>query len=198
MSIQSIRTLLNQAGLKFSRQRESILLLLRQSKSPQTAQEITDMLNAKQSGTAKPYWPSTIYRTLDLLLEAKLVTRMEIPSSEHGAYIMLVANADSHFAVCLGCHKITPLPACPIHEIKDELGETGFQVTNHRVEIYGLCSSCKSNANSADEVSATTHSDDAHSCDTHSCDAHSDLSKHTPPERKPSGTHNHINRPYNK
>lgn len=49
-----------------------------------------------------------------------------------------------HHAVCLSCNKIFPVEVRLEPEYKDRLAEeNGFEVTEHRVEIYGFCKECK-------------------------------------------------------
>lgn len=140
-----IRDLLQKAGLKYSRQREAILRELQESERPLTAQDLSDRLNkrAETEQTTMRYWPSTIYRTLDYLLQADLVTRVDIPNCEQGAFLFHEQNADRHFAICLHCRKVIPLATCPLHPIVRELAADGFRVTRHRVEIYGTCAECR-------------------------------------------------------
>jgi Fur family ferric uptake transcriptional regulator len=49
-----------------------------------------------------------------------------------------------HNLVCSCCQRAIPVDGCPLDEFVKTLGErTGFDVTGHRLEIYGLCRDCK-------------------------------------------------------
>lgn len=156
------KDLLRQIGLKYSKPREAIIDLLASTKQPLSAREITNKLNFQTNTNKKGkkdnqdkkeqastdnqiYWPSTIYRTLEFLLPTGLISRLDIPGSEQGAYIYHGLSRERHVAVCLSCQKVIPLPECPLHQSAQTLAGMGFQVTGHRVEIYGLCEDCQSN-----------------------------------------------------
>ena len=58
----------------------------------------------------------------------------------------------THYAVCLSCHKRIPLHVCPLARMhmhthtegeEQELEESGFEITGHKLELYGYCKSCK-------------------------------------------------------
>lgn len=120
------------AGLKRTRQREAVLLALSESDKPLTAEEIYE----KTDNIAM----STIYRTIDRLLDKGLITKTTIPMND-GVFFELTMNEHKHYAICLLCRRMKYLDACPISKTDVD----GFTVTAHRLELYGYCSECGKN-----------------------------------------------------
>lgn len=135
------KELLKRAGLRHTKQREIILEILLQSPSSLTANELSAIL--KEKDPSQNYWLSTIYRTLDFLLHAKLLTRIDFPNADEAAYIAKSNRQDQHYAVCLSCHKILPLRRCPLEDSMRQLSLQGFSTSSHRVEIFGYCEQCR-------------------------------------------------------
>ncbi|MDU1334139.1 MAG: transcriptional repressor, partial [Veillonella sp.] len=48
-----------------------------------------------------------------------------------------------HYAVCTSCGAMIPLHTCPVVEMPQELNDAGFTVTEHHLEIAGICKKCK-------------------------------------------------------
>lgn len=78
---------------------------------------------------------STIYRVLSAFMKAKIVTKKILDGNE--CYYELNDQTHSHYAVCTKCKNRIKLTACPIKSIPN------FQITDHSIEIYGLCKDCK-------------------------------------------------------
>ncbi len=45
--------------------------------------------------------------------------------------------------VCTSCGAMIPLHTCPVVEMPKELSKAGFTVTEHHLEIAGICRNCK-------------------------------------------------------
>ena len=87
-------------------------------------------------------WMSTIYRTLELLETKGIVTRTTLMGSEM-AYYEITPHTHRHYAVCMSCGAMIPLHTCPVVEMPQELNDAGFTVTEHHLEIAGICKKCK-------------------------------------------------------
>ncbi|SNV56964.1 Fur family transcriptional regulator [Veillonella rodentium] len=122
-------------GIKKTRQREAIWSILTTAKRPVTAVDIADRIG---EGTT---WMSTIYRTLELLETKGIITRTTIMGSDM-AYYEITPHTHRHYAVCTSCGTMIPLHTCPVVEMPQELTEAGFTVTEHHLEIAGLCKKC--------------------------------------------------------
>lgn len=125
-------------GVRMTPQRHAILSCLMESKSHPTADEIYKTLS--------PAYPSmsvaTIYNNLRLFVEAGLVRELTYgdDSSRFDADL-----SDHYHAICKSCGQIVDFGYPPLLEVEKAASiETGFTVQGHRMEIYGLCSSCNS------------------------------------------------------
>ena len=107
-------------GIKKTKQREAIWSVLTTANKPMTAIEIAEKL-----GDSDTTWMSTIYRTLELLETKGIVTRTTLMGSDMAYY------------------EITP-HTHPVVEMPKELSDVGFTVTEHHLEIAGLCKKCNS------------------------------------------------------
>ncbi|MBH5320237.1 peroxide-responsive transcriptional repressor PerR [Paenibacillus sp. GSMTC-2017] len=123
-------------GVRMTPQRHAILSYLMDTKSHPTADEIYKALS--------PTYPSmsvaTIYNNLRLFVEAGLVRELTYgdDSSRFDADL-----SDHYHAICKGCGQIVDFGHPPLLEVEKVASrETGFTVQGHRMEIYGLCTSC--------------------------------------------------------
>lgn len=123
-------------GLKKTRHRILVLNALEKCEYPVSAEVIFSMLKKEDINL------STIYRTLHSFEEKGLVKK-EINQDKENVF-SLIQEHDNHVLVCIKCHKKTPLPKCPYHEINEQIEEeTGYEILDHNTEIYGLCPECK-------------------------------------------------------
>ncbi len=119
-----------------SRQRERILALLKETTSHPTADWIYAQL--------KPEFPSlslgTVYRNLTILAEQGLVKKIQSGST----FDRFEARINHHYhLICTQCDTISDLELPIYKEINDRASRmTDFQIQDHRIDFYGLCSSC--------------------------------------------------------
>ena len=125
-------------GIKKTKQREAIWSVLTTADKPMTAIGIAEKL-----GDSDTTWMSTIYRTLELLETKGIVTRTTLMGSDM-AYYEITPHTHRHYAVCTSCGTIVPLHTCPVVEMPKELSDVDFTVTEHHLEIAGLCKKCNS------------------------------------------------------
>jgi len=133
------RAILKQGGLKYTKHRALILSVLGESSQPVGAGEIFLRLQTAGAGTNL----STVYRTLDTLASKGLVIKTNI-ASDTKALFELNTMEHKHHLICIGCKKMFSVDGCPIEEYEEQIGKReGFDVTGHKLEIYGFCKECK-------------------------------------------------------
>lgn len=125
-------------GMKRTRQRESILAVLKNAKQPLSAADIC-MLMEKGS---EAIWMSTVYRVLDQFVKKGLVLKTNMLNSDMSLY-EYNRFKHQHYAVCMNCRKIFPMENCPMEQFHPKLADEGFRVTGHSIEVFGFCSGCK-------------------------------------------------------
>lgn len=123
-------------GIKRTKQREAIWSVLTDATKPITAIDIAEAIS---DGIT---WMSTIYRTLEMLETKGIITRTTIMGSDM-AYYEITPHTHRHYAVCTKCGDMVPLHTCPVVEMPQELTDAGFTVTEHHLEIAGICQKCK-------------------------------------------------------
>ena len=133
------KEVLTREGVKSTKHRNAILGILERSEIPLTAEEIFLSLKDKHASI----WLSTVYRTLELLTIKNLVVKTTIMGDDKALY-ELNHNEHKHHVICIGCHKMISFLDCPVEEFEKTLKERiDFNVTGHRLEIYGYCQECK-------------------------------------------------------
>lgn len=84
----------------------------------------------------------TVYRTLEKLEWLHLVQRVH---NEDGCHAYVASReGHQHLLVCTDCHKAEYFSGDDLGELMDSLGSThGFQITDHWLQLSGICSDCK-------------------------------------------------------
>ncbi len=126
-----IEKLLGNIGLKCTRQRRDILNILRNAPQPMSVEEIYRGVENMSL--------STVYRAMELFCEKGIVQSETIRNSGE-LYYSLRDQRHCHYAICLGCNEIRYVDVCPVHE--HGLDINGFQITGHKLELYGYCNKC--------------------------------------------------------
>lgn len=80
--------------------------------------------------------PSTIYRTLDILLDKNIITKYL--NEDNKIYYSL--NKHTHYLCCIKCHKKIKLDNCPFDNT-NRLND--FIILEHSLAIKGLCKNCQ-------------------------------------------------------
>jgi len=124
-------------GLKKTRQRQLVWEALENAEAPVTVPDISARL--ERLGT--PVWLSTIYRILDQFVERGLLLKIIVTENGQAMYEINDHN-HRHYAVCLACNKIIPLEHCPVESFRPQLEGESFQITGHRLQMYGFCKGC--------------------------------------------------------
>ena len=119
-------------GLKVTTQRLKILKFLRSISRPATIEEIQTKTNII---------PSTLYRSLDKLVQVNLVNKSYFNNSS--AYYEFQIKHHHHLT-CLECGHITETD-CPIKfdVLPSTIESSGFSnIKYHSLEFYGTCKTC--------------------------------------------------------
>ncbi|NLL06543.1 MAG: transcriptional repressor [Clostridiaceae bacterium] len=133
-------TIFSQIGCKITKSRKVIIDVLVKTEIPLSAEEI--FLLVKESGASTNL--STVYRTLDLLESKGLLDKCIM--SEGKARYQLVLEGHKHHITCTSCYKSIPISVCPLEALeKDLVNKTNFNITGHKLEVYGLCPKCRKN-----------------------------------------------------
>jgi len=137
---QGKENILSRQGCKNTRSRKAVIDVLEKAETPLSAEEI--FLRIKEAGASVNL--STIYRTLELM-ESKGLVEKSIMNDSRARYEM-TGVGHRHHLICTNCHKMVPLDICPMESLeKDVCSKTKFDITGHKLELYGVCPECKNN-----------------------------------------------------
>jgi Fe2+ or Zn2+ uptake regulation protein len=89
-----------------------------------------------------PIGRATIYRTLKLLVDQGLVCRVVL---NDGAICYRAAHrSHHHHLVCVSCGATEDVHLADVEKVIDSVrGATQYDIVGHRLEMYGLCPTCK-------------------------------------------------------
>ncbi|MHB8892868.1 MAG: Fur family transcriptional regulator [Candidatus Limnocylindrales bacterium] len=103
-----------------------------------TAADLVEDAHRRQPGIGR----ATIFRALDLFTSLGLVERVDLPGGDH-AYVAC-DPVHHHHAICTGCGRSLDVDDFGLTGVLNEIGRrSGFRVTAHRLEIFGLCAACQ-------------------------------------------------------
>lgn len=86
---------------------------------------------------------STIYRTLEKLVEHNVINQINLDNQKQALY-EYAHDHHHHFLVCDTCNEVTVIHNCPVEGYGKQLeNEYGFDVKSHKIEYYGTCSNCQ-------------------------------------------------------
>ena len=84
----------------------------------------------------------TVYRTLEKLEELGLVQRVHHPQGCH--MYLRAAHGHEHLVLCTACGKAEYFSGDDISKLMDAVAaKTGFEIREHWLQLFGLCSDCK-------------------------------------------------------
>jgi Fur family transcriptional regulator, ferric uptake regulator len=126
-------------GIKNTKQRNLIFDVLKGSDLPLTAEQI--FLELKDIDASINL--STVYRILDVYVSKGIALKIGI-SDGNKTMFELNRMEHKHHLVCVGCKKMISVDGCPFEEYEKVLqSKMGFDVTGHKLEIFGYCKECK-------------------------------------------------------
>ncbi|MFK5893771.1 MAG: ferric iron uptake transcriptional regulator [Pseudomonadota bacterium] len=135
---------LKKAGLKSTIPRMQILELLDNNKTEKhlSAEDVYKLLLAQNSDIGL----ATVYRVLTQFEQAGLVTRHHFDGVHS---IFELNNGDHHdHLVCLECGKVDEFYDESIEQSQHMIAKKyGFNMTEHSLYLYGICSQCQDKAN---------------------------------------------------
>lgn len=125
-------------------ERINILSLIYRLTAPADMETIHQIVEEHYSHVS----PTTVYYTLQLLVEAKLVNRLELIENGPAFFEKSLDNEPHGYSICRHCGIIKTIP---LNNIKDEVSNKvakGFHIDNISLTIFGTCKSCYKKLNS--------------------------------------------------
>jgi len=121
---------------RMTRQRKTILEILRQTDFHPSADEIYELVRKQLPRISL----GTVYRNLEVLADLELIQKLELG----GTIKRFDWDPNKHYHIrCLCCGRVDNAPIAPLNKLEDELyGATVFSIIGHRLEFEGLCPDC--------------------------------------------------------
>lgn len=128
-------------GIKWTRQRKAVYDILNSSEEPMSANQIYHLL--ERNNDSAEYAISTVYRILAVFEEQGIILKSTFLNEETSVY-ELDKGLHTHYAVCMKCHRRVLLEGCPFMKMHLPKMQDDFQITGHKLELYGYCKECQS------------------------------------------------------
>jgi Fur family ferric uptake transcriptional regulator len=139
--IEHAQQTLEAAGYHRGGAREAVLELLAGEDCALTAQEIDDRL---REGGGRRVGRASVYRSLELLAELKLVQRIELGDGSARFEAAGPTDDHHHHVVCESCGQIEPFHDPALERAIERLsGRLGYAVDGHEVVLRGACRACR-------------------------------------------------------
>lgn len=137
MSKAEITQALCEAGYRLTRPRLAIVNVLENSDDRLSPKEIYD----RGKAIYEPLGLVTVYRTLEILNDLRLVRRVHTGGQCHD---YALAREDRHYLVCRRCDRVSEFPCDGLEHLIEEIqDQTGYAIETHLLELTGLCPSCQ-------------------------------------------------------
>lgn len=124
-------------NIRITPQRYGILEYLIEHDSHPTADEIYKALSDRFPSMSV----ATVYNNLRLFTEIGFVKEMRFGDASSRFDF---ATTEHYHAVCENCGKVEDIYYPGLEDVESVTADlTGFKITHHRLEIYGLCMDCQ-------------------------------------------------------
>ncbi len=132
-----LKRFLGEHGLRSTRQRDIIIDAFFKAGRHVNAEELHRTVRKRDPHIGV----ATVYRTLRLLTESGVATARHFGE---GQAVYEVADSHHDHLICTGCGDIIEFENEAIEQLQLEVARKHrFTITNHKLELYGLCESCQ-------------------------------------------------------
>ena len=125
-------------GLKLTRQRRAVVNEIFSDAGHFEAEELVERLKGHRTRVSR----ATVYRTLELLRECKLVEKLDFGTQR--SYYEHVSPSEHHdHLICIRCGNVIEFHNEALETLQKEIcGNFGFQESYHSLRIFVHCSKC--------------------------------------------------------
>ncbi len=129
-------------GYLITRQRRRIAEIIFSSTGHLSVEDIQNLLRQKKIAASI----ASIYRTLDVLIKSNLVVQHRFGKRFKRFEAVLKDRHHDHL-ICTRCGKVLEFKNDAIEELQLKVArEHDFNITNHKLDIYGYCTKCRASA----------------------------------------------------
>ena len=127
------RGIIKNKGLSVTDNRISLLETLDKNSKPMTIDMIKNDLDISMD-------TSTIYRSLKKLVDYGVVYQTDFRDGV--SYFEFQGKKHHHHVICTKCKSRKPIDLCIDQDFNQVENKTGYTITNHIFELFGLCKNC--------------------------------------------------------
>ncbi len=136
---QVFRSFIDSKNLRYTVQRDILIEELYINGGHLTPDEFSEIIKNKHPEIGK----ATVYRTLKLLEEAKLISKIEFGDGRIRYEICTDKEHHDHL-ICEKCKKSVEVIDPKIESLQKRLAQKhGFELTGHRLYLFGICKNCQ-------------------------------------------------------
>ena len=136
---QVFRSFIDNKNLRYTVQRDILIEELYINGGHLTPDEFSEIIKNKHPEIGK----ATVYRTLKLLEEAKLISKIEFGDGRIRYEICTDKEHHDHL-ICEKCKKSVEVIDPKIESLQKNLVQNhGFELTGHRLYLFGICRECQ-------------------------------------------------------
>lgn len=141
MNKEFFKDLIKGNKLRLSHPRFLIYQELSSALTPLSPRELYGSLHNKK----RKIGLTSIYRCLELFESLGIV--FKITDRPNVKYKLCESDDHHHHVVCKRCGRVVELNFCDISKWSRKVTEsTGYEVTDHQLNFYGICAACKRGA----------------------------------------------------
>lgn len=143
--LSELATMLRRRGCRMTRPRSAIVTALQRSALHLSAGDIVRNIHSRGIKLGL----TTVYRTLDLLVEMGLIVRHEFGDGEYRYELAEGFKEHHHHLVCTGCDRVIEYPAFAeedalVARMTEILARRHrFNIQGHQFSFVGLCDRCQ-------------------------------------------------------
>ena len=136
--LEQIVKLLRDKGHRLTPQRVAMLKVIARSEGHPSAEQIYERIKADFPTTSL----ATVYKTLHVLKDLGEV--LELSLAQVGSRYDGNRPYPHPHVICTGCGQILDPEFAAMMEITQEMArQTGYQITHHQLNFFGLCPKCQ-------------------------------------------------------
>jgi Fur family ferric uptake transcriptional regulator len=136
---QIFRSFIDSKNLRYTVQRNILIEELYINGGHLTPDEFSEIIKNKHPEIGK----ATVYRTLKLLEEAKLISKIEFGDGRIRYEICTDKEHHDHL-ICEKCKRSVEVIDPKIESLQKRLAQKhGFELTGHRLYLFGICKNCQ-------------------------------------------------------
>jgi Fur family transcriptional regulator, ferric uptake regulator len=134
-----LQRFMDERGLKSTRQRSLIIDTFFELQGHPTVEELWGQVRQEDERVSV----ATVYRTMKLLSDSGLAHARNFGDGQT-RYEAAVGKEHHDHLICTGCGAIVEFENDRIEQLQGAVARKhGFLVTNHKMELYGLCRRCQ-------------------------------------------------------